>query len=476
MRLNRLAVTIAFSSLVMMTVFAAGEGCSSTDAHPDAGNTDIEGGGPIDAPTSDGQSVFEGGPGDADSDSGNNGCNNHFKDNEETDVDCGGSVCQKCVDGKACVKPSDCAGNSCINLVCKTSSCANGVLDGDETDVDCGGKTCPACNIGKHCSAPTDCGSNTCTNTLCKCPATMVEVAKQTGNSSYCIDETEVTKGQYYKFLTASVPVTSQVDICQSNTTFVPRAAWPPSTMEDLAPNRQGLQFSFSIPVHYVDWCDAYAYCKWSGKQLCGEINKQGLDPSQRNDAGASAWYNACSAQGTKGWPYGTSYNAVACNGNGVGSLGTNTAGANPDGGSNDPTYNCCDTMGTGACVTAALPYVDRQCTFGIPGGIYQDDGVYVVAQSDNMGNFMTVAHQGCQGGSVGLFHMSGNLAEWEDTCTDGGAEAGASQSCAVRGGSYQANDDQTKLRCDAIRDEMRLPPAGTPDPLADVGIRCCVY
>ncbi len=46
-------------------------------------------------------------------------------------------------------------------------SCTNGVKDGDETDVDCGGSLCGACGSGKTCLARRDCTSLVCLNGTC---------------------------------------------------------------------------------------------------------------------------------------------------------------------------------------------------------------------------------------------------------------------------------------------------------------------
>jgi hypothetical protein len=43
-----------------------------------------------------------------------NFCSNGIKDNEETDIDCGGTACSKCSSGKLCNVNSDCANNACI--------------------------------------------------------------------------------------------------------------------------------------------------------------------------------------------------------------------------------------------------------------------------------------------------------------------------------------------------------------------------
>jgi hypothetical protein len=81
--------------------------------------------------------------------------------------DNGGKVCDgngACVE---CNKNSDCSADkpNCKDKKCIPNPCMNGVKDGDETDVDCGGATCPKCVSGDDCLAPTDCESNYCKST-----------------------------------------------------------------------------------------------------------------------------------------------------------------------------------------------------------------------------------------------------------------------------------------------------------------------
>lgn len=367
-------------------------------------------------------------------------CTNTIRDAQETDVDCGGEECARCIDGKACVKDNDCAGASCVNKICTTASCKDGVANGNEVDVDCGGPACPRCTIGKRCKLPTDCASQTCGGDFaCACPPSMAVVSKAAGGA-YCIDQVEVTKGQYNKFLTANVPVGDQVAQCKppANPTFVPRGAWPPATTPDIT-MFGGIAFSYSLPVHYVDWCDAHAYCKWANKQLCGKIDGGPIAPSSINDPATDAWYNACSAQGTKIWPYSSVYDASKCNVNGNGVPGTYQ-------------MNVRDGYGFG--------------------GANQDTGVYDTVVSDLNGNITNIAphHSGCQGGSVNVYQMSGNVAEWEDSCD----ATTTSANCHLRGGSYAAGGLDTAVRCDVNRTEQRLPTLDTN--LADIGIRCCLY
>lgn len=46
-------------------------------------------------------------------------------------------------------------------------TCSDTTLDGDETDVDCGGSICGPCANGLMCQAPTDCQSNNCSMNVC---------------------------------------------------------------------------------------------------------------------------------------------------------------------------------------------------------------------------------------------------------------------------------------------------------------------
>jgi hypothetical protein len=99
--------------------------------------------------------------------SGAPSCNNDaIKNGDETDVDCGGSLCPKCTDNKKCIASSDCTSSSCVNDICKSPSCTDAIKNGIESDVDCGG-SCQKCADNKICNAPSDCTSGSCTAGIC---------------------------------------------------------------------------------------------------------------------------------------------------------------------------------------------------------------------------------------------------------------------------------------------------------------------
>ena len=408
--------------------------CSSSDTRPPPAQN-AEGGTPIEG----------GGLTDVTDDVVPKSCISGMKENDETDVDCGGKSCPKCAIGKICAAKTDCEEDAdCETKVgAKTGVCAK-CNDGiktpgsDETDVDCGG-SCKPCGVGKTCKVSADCaapGSDpvACsmlgTGLACACPPGMTIIALSTGGA-YCVDQAEVSKGQYNAFITSSPSTADQEGACkQANNTFIPRAAWPPATVPTSS------DFTFGLPVHYVDWCDAYAYCKSKGRRLCGTLDGKPVTPGPANNMAASdAWYNACSAQGKQDYPYAvTGYQQMTCNGDGVGAVGK------------------------------PMQANQRSQGFGHPEN--QDDGVYLVVAADGV----TPEHNGCQGGSTFIYQMSGNVAEWEDSCDD----ATATSPCRVRGGSYKANNDATALRCDAVRSVPRMP---TDDALLkDIGFRCCLY
>ncbi|CAN5910055.1 hypothetical protein BH11MYX4_BH11MYX4_00370 [soil metagenome] len=121
------------------------------------------------------------------------------------------------------------------------------------------------------------------------------------GGLLFCIDATEVRNDEYAKFVTitdggkidsgfdAGVPSS-----CAFNTTYA----------------RVGAKASDPAdhPAAGMDWCDAYAYCHWAGKRLCGK--------QVANDASTGEWYAACTKGGVQPVPYGAAYDASACNDN----------------------------------------------------------------------------------------------------------------------------------------------------------------
>ncbi|MBK8997123.1 MAG: SUMF1/EgtB/PvdO family nonheme iron enzyme [Myxococcales bacterium] len=128
---------------------------------------------------------------------------------------------------------------------------------------------------------------------------------------SFCVDATEVTSGQYSAFL-ADVGAADAGPTDLTNLTAC-------ATLTDYNPKNWGGCPAFSpgadqdFPIRCVDWCSAYAYCRWAGKRLCGKIPSGPVSPSgaatQENQ-----WYTACAGPaGADKYSYGDSYEPGRC-------------------------------------------------------------------------------------------------------------------------------------------------------------------
>jgi formylglycine-generating enzyme required for sulfatase activity len=166
----------------------------------------------------------------------------------------------------------------------------------------------------------------------------------------FCIDSTEVTNAQYERFFdyAENEPSLEQPEACSWNDSF--------------APNATGVNEGGEHPVRGVDWCDAYAFCAWAGKRLCGNPTGGAAVYDSPANEDESQWFAACSANGTKAFPYGDAYDAQTCN-----------------------------------------------------GGDYGADGV----GPEPVGSIVT-----CVGGYPGIYDMAGNVWEWEDSCNGSAGEA----------------------------------------------------
>jgi formylglycine-generating enzyme len=125
----------------------------------------------------------------------------------------------------------------------------------------------------------------------------MLRVEKDMVNSSFCIDSTEVTVAQYREFAKSNAPLNADSRCTWNNNADAPSMGEPAEH-----------------PVTSIDFCDALAFCNWANKTLCG--NTDGT-PSPTYDAGQSAWVLACSANGMRSYPYGSTGNTFsdkACN------------------------------------------------------------------------------------------------------------------------------------------------------------------
>jgi sulfatase modifying factor 1 len=212
------------------------------------------------------------------------------------------------------------------------------------------------------------------------------------------------------KLVTISVPdAGSSYQIDATEVTAAQYSAWkatsptvPPTVPSDVCSWKTSYSTGSgtgNYPVADVDWCDAYAYCKGVGKRLCGKIGGGANGYADVAEPTLSQWYNACSSGGKHNYAYGgnpqtsttNGYDGQKCNG-----ADKSTA-----------------TMAVGTC---------PDCT-----------------STDS--------------GYTGVYDLSGNVWEWEDSCNGASDEQ---DSCRVRGGLVQRRLRPPGLRA---RQRQQLPP-----------------
>lgn len=235
---------------------------------------------------------------------------------------------------------------------------------------------------------------------------TSIRVGSDT--NTFCIDQTEITNGAYNAFLEAGVSLTAQTGVCQWNTTYVPTPeVAPPADAAVVVPPE-------NYPVVNIDWCDAFAYCQWAGKYLCGQvINGHKVGPvtdEGLSDYKSHQWMLACSAEARLRYPYGGIFDPAKCN------------------------------------------LVDLDA-----------------------GHLVEAGSTACIGGYEGLHDMVGNAWEWFDgPCVDdaglpdGGTQFGhEADQCIIKGGSFLDEGASYDCRLDlqGIRRDFRG---------VNVGFRCC--
>ena len=194
-------------------------------------------------------------------------CDDGLLNGDETDVDCGGSCATKCGPGDACEMNVDCTGGICTGSTC-APSCTDGVLNNSEKGVDCGGPICmTTCADGTACDVPSDCDSAFCVDGVCcdtVCNTTCVACAgalKTSGMDGTCGPAKQGTDPHGSCDVQASTSCGDATGECDGAGKC---EKWPAQTpCGDLASCSNGTQIN-------ADSCDGDGACLDGGSVPCG--------------------------------------------------------------------------------------------------------------------------------------------------------------------------------------------------------------
>jgi formylglycine-generating enzyme required for sulfatase activity len=195
------------------------------------------------------------------------------------------------------------------------------------------------------------------------CPDDMTTVTV-TGRS-FCVDRTEVSQRAYGAFVAAKgTDMDGQGELCSFNTSYARAANTDPLGCN----TRLDPEGTPDLPVVCIDWCDAFAFCKWKGKRLCGSIGGGPTPFTGIYENGIDQWMAACTARGP--FFYGPDYDPSRCNGGRIDDAGRTwdvgsqpRCSGGPDGSIRDMIGNVGEFEDSCATADAAVPYLDF-CVF----------------------------------------------------------------------------------------------------------------
>ena len=244
------------------------------------------------------------------------------------------------------------------------------------------------------------------------CPASRLGAGPMVDLGGFCVDLAEVTKARYAAWLASTPSTSGQLPQCGWNLEYAPAID---ASVGCTADANDATKYP-ELPVVCVDWCDAFAYCAAVGKHLCGQIGG-GSDgfPASADDVLAdpvkSEWFAACTGVDRTSYPYGDTYDGALCNGKDYG-------------------------------LPTPMPIA-----------------VGTATRCHGRGGTLT----------GGVFDLSGNVAEWTNSCqayVPGGV--GDLNSCVARGGWF-GTGNVADFACSNVR---LTQPRSRKD--NHIGFRCC--